>query len=81
MTAPICATCGFWSRWLPSAGDCLRHAYMRRHEMINGLPARESRPADMTGEDDTCPHHAPLETVRAFLDGNDATAYDGGERS
>lgn len=80
MTTPTCATCGFWSRWLPSAGDCLRHAYMRRHEFLHDLPARAARSAEMTGEDDTCRHHATLDAVLAMLHRDDATLYDGGER-
>lgn len=66
-----CSTCGFWSPWLDHGGDCLHHAYMRRHEQINDLAVRPARAADMTADIDYCDHHAPLADVRAFLSGTD----------
>lgn len=65
-----CATCGFWSRWLPSCGDCLLHAYARRNAIIKGsadVPPGISAP--MTAADETCSKWAPHAEVRAFAHG------------
>ena len=71
--AKTCAGCGFWSKWMPSTGDCLHHTYMRRHEIVEGKPSvREGRAAECTDASDTCGHWAPLADVRRFVDG----AYD-----
>lgn len=39
-----CATCMFWSRWLPETGDCLFYATRRRDAIIGGATSAEVPP-------------------------------------
>lgn len=74
MTGRICKTCGFWSQWLPSSGDCLLHAYQRRNAILNDSEAPPARPADMTAVDDTCAKWAPSAEVKEFVNGGQEPA-------
>lgn len=68
-----CTTCGFFSQWLPSAGDCMLKPYIRRNALLSDaahIPSRES--AVMTGIDDTCEKWAPPAEVTDFVHGGAA---------
>lgn len=55
-----CATCRFWSRWLPRTGDCMRYALQRRDAMIAAADMAEfhaawpSKAARATSDNETC---------------------------
>lgn len=69
MTERVCKTCGFWSQWQPSTGDCLLHAYERRNAIINNSEANPARAADATPDDHACSKWAPLDEVRDYVNG------------
>lgn len=80
MSETTCQSCGFYSQWMPSAGDCLLFAYQRRAMIVRGakdVPPGVSAP--MMSNDDTCNKWAPVEQVRAYVHGGDDPAQWGGK--
>lgn len=49
-----CGTCRYWSRWLPSTGDCLYYALLRRQAIIDGRPAVPPKAARTSSDLEVC---------------------------